>query len=58
MVRVPQGSILGPLLFHLYIKDIVEDIISSLRLFAGDTSLYIIVDDPIQDADQLNSDLA
>ena len=36
----------------------VEDINSSIILFADDTSLYIIVDDPIQAADQLNSDLA
>ena len=54
---VPQCSILGPLLFLLYINHIVEDIHSSIRLFANDTSLYIIVDNPIQAVEQLNSDL-
>ena len=54
---VPQCSILGPLLFLLYINDIVTDIGSNIRLFADNTSLYIIVDYPNIPAEIINSDL-
>jgi len=39
-------SILGPLLFLVYINDIVNDIHSPIRLIADDTTLYIEIDDP------------
>ena len=37
---VPQGSVLGPLFFLIYVNDISEHILSLTRLFADDSSLY------------------
>ena len=53
----PQGSVLGPLFFLIYINDLVDYLGSDAKLFADDASLFIVVYDETVAADQLNRDL-
>ena len=54
---VPQGSVLGPLMFLIYINDLPDNIQSTCKIFADDTSLFSHVFNKDISQDELNNDL-
>jgi hypothetical protein len=53
---VPQGTVLGPILFLLFINDLPDVVSSRARLFADDSFLYRVINNP-SDQVRLQEDL-
>ncbi|XP_071941051.1 uncharacterized protein [Antedon mediterranea] len=53
---IPQGSVLGPLLFNLYINDLPDQIDSEITIFADDTKIFRKINN-LDDAKKLQEDI-
>lgn len=56
-VGVPQGSILGPQLFSIYINDLPDNLSSNAKCFADDTFIFSVVQDVHTSTEELQDDL-
>ena len=56
-LSVPQGSILGPLLFLVYIKYLPECLTTNVKLFTDNTSLFSAVHETKSSSVSLKNDL-
>ena len=54
---VPNGSILGLLIFLIYVNHLSDGITSLLKLFADDTSLFSVIQNKNDSVSQLNNNL-
>ena len=54
---MPQGTILGPILFIIYINDISADLTSAIKIYADDTKIYRTIGSPDVDIPALECDL-
>ena len=54
---VPQGFILGSFFFLIYINDLSDNLLSTVKLFADDTSLFSVINDSNISANELNKAL-
>ena len=55
--RVPQESVLDPLLLLIYINDLLDNLSSNVKLLADDKSLFSVIHDIYVSTGEVNEDL-